>query len=152
MEQYSEILETPEEPIKFALVGISGIFVNFVILFISKEILNWSDGISLALGIAFSVTTNYILNRLWTFQSSQPVVIEYLKYIATNFVGFSIQYLIAYGTTILSPVDYITIPLISIDIDVIYFGSMFGILLGFVSNYLFSKFFVFNSVDKEVIQ
>ena len=151
MEQYSEILETPEEPIKFALVGISGIFVNFVILFISKELLNLTDGVSLALGIIFSVSTNYILNRLWTFQSSQPVVIEYLKYIASNFVGFSIQYIIAFGAILISPVDYIGIPILNIDIDVIYFGSMFGILLGFVSNYLFSKFFVFKSKE-EIIQ
>lgn len=154
MEQYSDILEKPQEPIKFALVGISGIFVNFVILFISIEMLNWSDEISLALGIIFSVTTNYALNRIWTFQSKQPIFIEYLKYIATNFVGFTMQYAIAYAVVVFSPVDYLQIPIIDINIDVIYFGSLSGILLGFVSNFLFSKFFVFNSdnSDKEIIQ
>ncbi len=154
MEQYSDILEKQQEPIKFALVGISGIFVNFLILAISKELLNWSNEISLALGIIFSVTTNYVLNRIWTFQSSQPIFVEYLKYVATNFVGFTIQYLIAYSAIIFSPVENIKIPILNFNVDIIYFGSLFGILLGFVSNFLFSKFFVFNrnNGDQEFIQ
>jgi putative flippase GtrA len=149
VEQYSEILEKGEEPIKFAIVGISGIFVNFAILFFSKEILQWSDEVSLALGIIFSVTTNYILNRIWTFQSSQPILSEYFKYIATNFVGFAIQYIVAYAVVVFSPIDNIQIPLLGFKVDIIYFGSMLGILIGFISNFLFSKFFVFNSSKEQ---
>ena len=153
MEQYYDILKKQQEPIKFALVGISGIVVNFIILFISKEIMNWSDEISLGLGIIFSVTTNYALNRIWTFQSNQPIFIEYLKYVATNFVGFTMQFLIAYAVVVFSPVDYLNVPIFNFNIDILYLGSLIGILLGFVSNFLFSKFFVFNTDnDKEIIQ
>ena len=55
--------------LKFGAVGLSGVFVNFGITYVCKEWLKWNKYLSNILGFVFAATTNYILNRLWTFQS-----------------------------------------------------------------------------------
>lgn len=147
MESGSDLLEKSEEPIKFALVGISGIFVNLLVLFIAYDVFEIFYGLSLAIGFIFSVTSNYILNRIWTFNSTGSILPEYLKYIASNYTGFLIQLSVVFIAKKLSPKQYLGIPIINLDVDIIYFASLLGIFLGFVSNFLFSKFFVFNKSD-----
>lgn len=78
--------------LKFGAVGLSGVFVNFGITYICKERLKWNKYVSNILGFVFAATTNYILNRLWTFQSSNPqIVTEYAKYFAISLVGLGID-------------------------------------------------------------
>ncbi|OLS27822.1 MAG: hypothetical protein HeimC2_10170 [Candidatus Heimdallarchaeota archaeon LC_2] len=147
MESGPDLLEKSEEPIKFALVGISGIFVNLLVLFLAYDVFEIFYGLSLAIGFMFSVTSNYILNRIWTFNSKGSILPEYLKYVASNYTGFLIQLSVVFTAKKLSPKQYLVIPFIDLNIDIIYFASLFGIFLGFVSNFLFSKFFVFNNSD-----
>ena len=134
-----------EEPIKFGLVGISGILVNFIILTLSLYILQLSDPISLAFAILVSLSTNYYFNRIWTFGSENPITNEYLRYVITNGIGIIIQYSLSVLLEIrFEKMDWLGLNLGLILIPSIFVASIFGILIGFIANFSFSKFFVFN--------
>ena len=78
--------------LKFGVVGLSGVFVNFGITYLCKEKLKLNKYVSNVLGFVFAATTNYILNRVWTFQSDNPQVgAEYAKYFAIALVGLGID-------------------------------------------------------------
>ena len=78
--------------LKFSVVGFSGMFVNFGITYICKELLRWNKYVSNIIGFVVAATTNYFLNRLWTFQSANPQIgTEYAKYFAISLVGLGID-------------------------------------------------------------
>lgn len=78
--------------LKFGAVGFSGVFVNFGITYICKEWLKLNKYLSNIFGFVFAATTNYILNRLWTFQSSNPQIgTEYAKYFVIALIGLGID-------------------------------------------------------------
>ncbi len=80
--------------LKFGVVGFSGVFVNVGVTYVCKE---WNKYLSNILGFVFAATTNYILNRFWTFQSSNPQIgLEYAKYFAISLVGLGLDTLTVY--------------------------------------------------------
>ena len=82
---------------KFGVVGFSGVFVNFGVTYICKEWLKWNKYLSNMLGFAFAATTNYLLNRIWTFESTNPQIgTEYAKYFIVSLVGMGIDMLTVY--------------------------------------------------------
>ena len=139
----SSLQETTTETVKFAIVGVSGIGVNFITIWIAIN-LHANDELAIALGIFFSMTTNYLLNRLWTFQSDREKRMEYPKYIASNLLGIALQYFIALGLEdYFEQQGYDSLDLVVITVPSIYFASLAGILVGFVANFALSKYFVF---------
>ena len=83
--------------LKFGAVGLSGVFVNFGVTWFFKEICKLNKYFSNGLGFAFAATTNYLLNRWWTFQSTNPQVgVEYAKYFLISIVGLGIDTLTVY--------------------------------------------------------
>ena len=83
--------------LKFGVGGFSGVFVNFGVTYVCKEWLKWNKYLSNILGFIFAATSNYILNRLWTFQSSNPQIgVEYAKYFAIALVGLGLDTLTVY--------------------------------------------------------
>ncbi|MDP4223518.1 MAG: GtrA family protein [Bacteroidota bacterium] len=74
--------------LKFGLVGISGMAVDFGTTSFFKEILKVQKYISNSTGFTLAATSNYILNRLWTFNSTNPeVLIQYLKFFIIAVLG-----------------------------------------------------------------
>ena len=59
------------ESIKFIIVGVSGVLVNYFILSISLYVFSLQREIAVALAIFVSMTTNYYFNRIWTFNSDK---------------------------------------------------------------------------------
>ena len=54
--------------LRFCLVGISGVFVNYgAYLFLTRELSILSE-VALVISIGLSIWTNFILNDLWTFR------------------------------------------------------------------------------------
>lgn len=83
--------------LKFGVVGFSGVFVNFGITYVCKEWLKLNKYLSNILGFIFAATTNYLLNRWWTFQSTNPQIgTEYLKYFIIAVIGLGIDTLTVY--------------------------------------------------------
>lgn len=148
MSKLTEIsfLKQSEEPIKFMIIGFSGIIVNFIVLYICVYLLHINANVSFAIGIFVSMTTNYWFNRIWTFKSTGPFIKEYIKYIVSNSIGSLIQWV---TSTLLLDLflnwNFLNLKLIIITIPSLFIASSIGILLGFVFNFILSKFYVFNS-------
>ncbi len=78
--------------IKFGIVGLSGVFVDFGVTALSKEVFKIRKYVSNGIGFSVAATTNYFLNRWWTFQSHNPEVgQEYLQFIAISLLGLAIN-------------------------------------------------------------
>ena len=83
--------------LKFGAVGFSGVFVNFGVTWFFKEVCKLNKYVSNIIGFVVAATTNYLLNRWWTFQSTNPQVgTEYAKYFLISVVGLGIDTLTVY--------------------------------------------------------
>jgi len=78
--------------IKFGVVGFSGLIVDFGTTFLCKEILKIQQYVSNAIGFMLAASSNYYLNRIWTFESANPnVMIEYSEFILISLIGLAIN-------------------------------------------------------------
>lgn len=83
--------------LKFGAVGISGMVVDFGITFLFKEKFRVNKYISNTCGFLAAATSNFILNRLWTFQSADPeVAFQYAKFLSLSVVGVLLSNAIIY--------------------------------------------------------
>ncbi len=86
-----------ERFVKFCVVGGSGVFVDFGITYVAKECLRLNKYVANSLGFACAATSNYILNRMWTFASKDPeVMMQYLRFIGFSLIGLAINNLVIY--------------------------------------------------------
>ena len=81
--------------LKFGVVGFTGMIIDFGITFILKEKVKIHKYIANAIGFSVAATTNYFLNRAWTFHSKNPhIANEYGHFILVSLVGLGINSLI----------------------------------------------------------
>ena len=79
---------------QYYLVGASGVIVNLGLLYALKEYVGLWYLLSSSIAIYLSMTTNFILNKTWTFKDSmatQRTLFMYGKFIGISFVGMMIQ-------------------------------------------------------------
>ncbi len=83
--------------VKFCMVGFSGVFVDFGITYLFKEIVKIQKYVANAIGFTTAATTNYIFNRLWTFHSQNPDVAgEFTRFFMIALIGLGINSLIIF--------------------------------------------------------
>lgn len=71
--------------------------IDFSITFLLKEKLKVHRYIASSTGFTIAATSNYFLNRIWTFQSTDPkVLIEYSTFIIISVIGLGINNLFLY--------------------------------------------------------
>lgn len=81
--------------LKFGLVGLSGLFVDFGFTYLFKEKVKIQKYIANAIGFMMAASSNYILNRIWTFQSTNSdIAVEYSEFIIISIIGLGINTLI----------------------------------------------------------
>ena len=79
---------------KYYLVGASGILVNLGILYMLKEYVGLWYLVSSAIAIYVSMTTNFLLNKAWTFNDTlikQSALFMYVKFIGISIIGMLLQ-------------------------------------------------------------
>ena len=78
--------------IKFCIVGFSGVFVDFGITYFFKEVMKLQKFVANAIGFTTAATTNYMLNRVWTFDSHNPQVFqEFSRFFIIALIGLGIN-------------------------------------------------------------
>lgn len=78
--------------IKFCIVGFSGVFVDFGITYFFKEIVKLQKYLANAIGFTTAASTNYILNRIWTFHSQNPrIAEEFGRFFLIALIGLGIN-------------------------------------------------------------
>jgi len=85
---------------RFGIVGISGMAVDFGLTWLLKEVFKVRKYISNSVGFTVAATTNFILNRLWTFNSTNPdVMIQFTKFFIISVLGLLLNNLTIYLLT-----------------------------------------------------
>ncbi|MFZ4633395.1 MAG: GtrA family protein [Saprospiraceae bacterium] len=78
--------------LKFGAVGLSGVFVDFGITWICREQLKLNQYVANSLGFLTAVVSNFILNRIWTFQSADPnVAVQFGKFLGISLIGLALN-------------------------------------------------------------
>lgn len=74
--------------LKFGVVGMSGMAVDFGITYFFKERVKINKYTANTFGFLTAATSNFVFNRIWTFQSDDPAVaFQYLKFLSLSIVG-----------------------------------------------------------------
>jgi putative flippase GtrA len=82
---------------KFGLVGLSGMAIDFSITWVCKEKLRFNKYLSNSLGFCFAVTSNFVLNRYWTFESiAQPFTAQFARFMLVSLSGLAINNVLLY--------------------------------------------------------
>ena len=83
--------------LKFGTVGLSGMVVDFGITFLFKEKFKLNKYLSNTCGFFAAASSNFILNRWWTFQSDDPqVAFQYMKFLSLSTIGILLSNSIIY--------------------------------------------------------
>jgi len=81
--------------IKFVAVGFTGLAVDFALTWLLKEKVKINKFVANGIGFMTAASTNYILNRIWTFESENPDIKgEYFDFILVSIVGLGINSLV----------------------------------------------------------
>lgn len=76
--------------LKFGVVGFSGLFIDFGITYLIKEKLSGHKYLANSLGFIFAATSNYVLNRIWTFENHDADIgIQYVKFFTVSVIGLA---------------------------------------------------------------
>jgi putative flippase GtrA len=83
--------------LKFGLVGFSGLVLDFATTYLTKEKLGWNKYLANSLGFLLACTSNYVLNRIWTFHSADPAIgWQFSKFFVVAAGGLLLNNLIIY--------------------------------------------------------
>ena len=83
--------------LKFGVVGCSGMIIDFGMTYLCKEILKLNKFLSNAIGFILAATSNYFLNRVWTFESqSEQIGTQYIQFMIVSTIGLCINSLVLY--------------------------------------------------------
>ena len=87
---YSFILKM----IKFGLVGFLGMMIDFSTTWLCKEKLKWNRYVANGCGFTLAVVCNYLINRQWTFTSSNPLWLkEFTIFLVVSLIGLLLSVL-----------------------------------------------------------
>ncbi len=118
-EKASRLSRFAKQAAKYYAVGASGVLVNLGLLFYLTEYVGLWYFLSYTLAISASITSNFILNKFWTFRdsiNSQKTIVMYVKFASVSFLGMAIQLGSVYFLVESFSVYYMLAALISISI------------------------------------
>jgi len=118
-EKGSRLSRFAKQAAKYYAVGASGVLVNLGLLFYLTEYIGLWYFLSYTLAISASITSNFILNKFWTFRDSiksQRTIVMYVKFASVSFLGMGIQLGSVYYLVESLSVYYMLAALISISI------------------------------------
>ena len=76
--------------IKYGIVGLSGFCIDFSITIFLKEKLRIHRYIANSSGFTVAASSNWFLNRIWTFNSNNPqVLLEYGSFFLISLIGLA---------------------------------------------------------------
>jgi putative flippase GtrA len=82
---------------KFCTVGFTGMVIDFGTTWFLKEKLKINKYISNSCGFVLAASSNYLLNRLWTFESHRDqIMTEYFSFVGIAVIGLILNNLIVF--------------------------------------------------------
>lgn len=117
--------------IKFGLVGLLGMIIDFGITWLCKEKLKWNKYVANGCGFTLAVVSNYSINRLWTFTSNNPHWLkEFSIFLTVSLIGLLLNTTFLYFFHQKKNKNF-------------YLAKFLAILIVFIWNFLANFFFNF---------
>ena len=117
--------------LKFALVGIAGLLVDFTVTWMMKEVLYVNAYLANALGFVLAASGNFYLNKKWTFNDNNK------KFFKQYFTFFLVA---LFGLLLHSTLLYVFYGHWGISF---YGGKLLAVAVVFFWNFLANSFFTF---------
>jgi len=116
--------------LKFGITGFTGMLIDFGVTWLLKEKGHWNKYLANTTGFILAVVNNYILNRVWTFKSTNPEwMVEFEKFFVLSIIGLCINNLIIYLLTEKRKTNFYIAKAIAVGVVVLW---------NFFSNYFFT--------------
>ena len=78
--------------VKFGIVGASGFVIHGGLLYLLRDVVGINQFVANVIGFVAAATSNYFLNRSWTFHSHEKqMTLEYLKFFLVSVIGLGIN-------------------------------------------------------------
>ncbi|MFM6924560.1 MAG: GtrA family protein [Ferruginibacter sp.] len=117
---------------KFGLVGLSGMVIDFSVTWLCKERWGINKYLANSLGFCLAVTSNFLLNRYWTFENgTQPFTQQFARFWLVSLSGLVINNILLYLLVKKLPANF-------------YLIKLLVIALVFFWNYFVNILFTFN--------
>ena len=118
--------------LKFALVGLLGVMINFSSTWILKDIINANKYFSNATGYSIAMTFNFILNKIWTFSDGYDIIfLQIFKFLFVISMGVLLNHLIVFYFHEKNKLNF-------------YFSKLIAVAMVFVWNFSMHSYFTFN--------
>ena len=118
--------------LKFGLVGLIGMGIDFLLTWIAKEKLHINKFVANGIGFTVAVVNNYILNRIWTFANKNPQVLQqFLHFLTISCIGLALNTFFLYLFHQKFKLNF-------------YFSKLLAIGMVFVWNFSANLIFTFN--------
>jgi putative flippase GtrA len=86
--------------LKFCIVGSTGMIIDFGTTWLLKERVKINKYIANSTGFILAASSNYLLNRFWTFHSQDPqIAIQFMSFLLISTVGLGINNLLIFLLT-----------------------------------------------------
>ncbi len=118
--------------IRFGIIGITGIVIDFGTTWLCKEKLKWNKYVANTCGFSLAVVNNYILNRIWTFQSTNYWLPEFGRFALFSLIGVGLNNLLLFLFHEKAGLSF-------------YFAKLLAIGCVFIWNFSSNYFFNFHS-------
>jgi dolichol-phosphate mannosyltransferase len=134
---YAYRYPTLAELVRFCAVGLLGVCVDLAVVSALKEQFGLDTRLCAIAGFAAAVTSNYLLNRYFTFARGRelPLLWSFFTYVGTNLVGLSVRMATVHGLLLLTELDRGRGYLLT---------NAIGIALATVFNFAGAKYFAFD--------
>lgn len=127
------------EIIRFGIVGGTGTLVDFTTFNISIIVFSLSVFWATVISFIFSITNNFILNKIWTFKSKSPTTGHMLKEMAKFFsMG-----LVTFGLNLALMMFFSNYTVLGQSIMGLNIAKIICIVIISICNYVGSRFWVF---------
>jgi len=133
MESFQTLIQ---KLLKFGIVGLSGICVDFFITWMLKEKLRLNKYVANAAGFSVAVVSNFFLNYVWTFKGTiTSVPAAFGLFFAIAFIGLLLNSCFIYTFHELRKINF-------------YLSKTGAIIFVFLWNFSANYFFNFHSISK----
>ena len=117
--------------LKFSLIGIIGVVINFLITFLLKEYLKVYKYVSNSFGYLIAISFNFLANKFFTFKSdSSEIYDEVIKFIIVTSIGILINHIVVYLLTEKKNMNF-------------YFSKIAAVIVVFIWNFTLHSIFTF---------
>ena len=117
--------------LKFSLIGIIGVVINFLITFLLKEYLKVNKYVSNSFGYLIAISFNFLANKFFTFKSNNSEIYnEVIKFIIVTSIGILINHIVVYLLTEKKNMNF-------------YFSKIAAVIVVFIWNFTLHSIFTF---------